>query len=78
LVIYTTVNDPAVVQNALSLNIQNCLIKPYTDEDVFRESRQACANPWRNLQFEEEKSFCAQMCCSPGNLRGPRGSGGGD
>jgi len=71
-VIYTAANDQAQVHKALALGIQNYLIKPYTDEYIFNEIAKACANPWHNLQFEEEKSFCTQMGCSLDDLRGLR------
>ncbi|MEI6033917.1 MAG: HDOD domain-containing protein [Verrucomicrobiae bacterium] len=71
-VIYTAVNDQAVVRKVLGLKIQNYLMKPYSDEDIFREITKACESPWRDLQFEEEKSFCAQMGCSLDSLRGLR------
>ena len=71
-VVYTTVSDQAQARRAIAFQVQNYLIKPYTDEYIFREITKACANPWRNLQFEEEKSFCAQMGCSPDELRSKR------
>ena len=67
-VVYTNVNDQAVVRKMLGLSIQNYLIKPYTDIDIFREIAKASATPWRTLQFEEEKSFCVQMGCSTEHL----------
>ena len=60
-VVYTSNGDHETVRNVLLLKVQNYLIKPYNDEYIFREVTKACANPWRALQFEEEKSFCAQM-----------------
>ena len=71
-IIYTTVGDHATVRKVLLLKVQNYLIKPYNDEHIFREVTKACANPWRALQFEEEKSFCAQMGYAPANLRAMR------
>ncbi|HQF38758.1 MAG TPA: response regulator, partial [Opitutaceae bacterium] len=56
-VVYTTVGDHATVRNVLQLKVQNYLIKPYNDEHILREVSKATANPWRALQFEEEKSF---------------------
>ena len=71
-IVYTTISDQAIVRKVLGLKVQNYLIKPYTDEYIFREITKACANPWRDLQFEEAKSFCAQMGYSPDGLRGMR------
>ena len=71
-VIYTNVSDQAMVRKVLAFGTQNYLIKPYTDDDIFREIAKAMANPWRNLQFEEEKSYCAQVGCSLDDLRGLR------
>lgn len=68
-IVYTTVGDHATVREVLLLKVQNYLIKPYNDEHIFREVIKASANPWRNLQFEEEKSFCAQMGCTLLDLR---------
>ncbi len=71
-IVYTTTGDHATVRKVLLLKVQNYLIKPYNDEHIFREVTKACANPWRNLQFEEAKSFCAQMGYAPDNLRAMR------
>jgi CheY-like chemotaxis protein len=60
-VIYTSVNDHTLARRALGCNVQNYLIKPYHDETIYAEVDKACANPWRNLLFEEEKSFCTQL-----------------
>ncbi len=72
IVVYTSVNDPPVVKAALGLNVQNYLLKPYNDESVYAEVAKAGLNPWRNLHFEEERSFCAQMCLQPEELRAQR------
>jgi HD-like signal output (HDOD) protein/ActR/RegA family two-component response regulator len=61
IVVYSTVTHQEIVKKALSLKIQNYLIKPYRDESIYAEIGKAVANPWRNLHFEEEKSFCTQM-----------------
>ncbi|MFA5262502.1 MAG: HDOD domain-containing protein [Opitutaceae bacterium] len=68
-VVYTSVGDQAVVKKALSLRIQNYLIKPYNDASIYAEISKANANPWRNMFFEEEKSFCAQMGFTASDLR---------
>lgn len=61
IVVYSNHGDRGTVQKALSFQIQSYLTKPFNDEAVYREVKKAAAFPWRNLQFEEEKSFCAQM-----------------
>lgn len=61
IVVYTTDTDAKQVRKALSLKVQNYLLKPYNDQAIFAEIAKAVANPWRNLLFEEPKSFCAQM-----------------
>jgi len=68
-VVYTSVTHQEIVKKALSLKIQNYLIKPYRDEAVYAEIGKAVANPWRNLHFEEEKSFCTQMGLKPSELK---------
>jgi len=68
-VVYTNVEDHDSIKKALALGVQNYLIKPYNDDHVYREIAKACANPWLNLHFEEEKSFCAQMGLRPDKLR---------
>ncbi len=67
--VYSDVSDQAVVKKALSLGIQNYLIKPYNDHAIYSEIAKVSANPWRNLFFEEDKSFCAQMGIPPAVLR---------
>ena len=68
-VAYTSVTHQEIVKKALSLKIQNYLIKPYRDEAIYAEIDKALANPWRNLHFEEEKSFCRQMGLKPSELK---------
>jgi CheY-like chemotaxis protein/HD-like signal output (HDOD) protein len=72
IVVYTSVGDHGTVRKVLQMKVQNYLIKPYNDEHIFREITKACGNPWRALQFEEEKSFCAQMNYTPANLHAMR------
>lgn len=72
IVVYTTVGDHETVRRVLQFKVQNYLIKPYNDEYIFREVTKACTTPWRALQFEEEKSFCAQMGYPLDALRGMR------
>ena len=64
-VVYTTLADAAQVRRALSLKAQNYLIKPYNETTIYSEIGKAAANPWRNLHFEEVKSFCAQVGITP-------------
>ncbi len=68
-VVYSSVTHQEIVKKALSLKIQNYLIKPYRDEAIYAEIGKAITNPWRNLHFEEEKSFCTQMGLKPGELK---------
>lgn len=60
-VIYTADSDSRSVKKALALKVQNYLIKPYNEQSVYAEIAKAMLNPWRNLHFEEAKSFCALM-----------------
>jgi CheY-like chemotaxis protein/HD-like signal output (HDOD) protein len=68
IVVYTSDTDPKQVRRALGLRVQNYLIKPYTDQFVHAEIAKARLNPWRNLLFEEPKSFCALMELTPEGL----------
>jgi CheY-like chemotaxis protein len=68
-VVYSSVSDLLVVKTALGLKIQHYLIKPYHEEAIYAEIAKAGANPWRNLHFEEERSFCTQLCIKPDELR---------
>lgn len=60
-IVYTRDTDAKQVRKALGLKVQNYLIKPYADEAIFAELAKVQANPWRNLHFEEPRSFCAQL-----------------
>ena len=66
---YTVVTDRESVRQALALQVQNYLIKPYHDDKVFAEEKRASDQLWRQTLFEEERSFCAQMGVSPEELR---------
>jgi len=68
-VIYSSVTQQDIVKKALSLKAQNYLIKPYRDEAIYAEIDKAVANPWRNLHFEEEKSFCTLMGLKASELK---------
>lgn len=61
LVVYTIDTEAKQVRKALGLKVQNYLVKPYNDQVIYAEIAKAMVNPWRNLHFEEPKSFCAQM-----------------
>lgn len=71
-VVYTHDSDTKLVKRALGLRVQNYLIKPFHDQLIFREIDKALANPWRNLHFEEAKSFCALMELTPETLHAMR------
>jgi len=60
-IVYTSAADPASVRSAVALKTQNFLIKPYNPDVIYAEIAKSRVNPWRNLHFEEAKSFCAQM-----------------
>ena len=64
-VVYTGHGDRNSVKSAIDLHVQNFLVKPYHDEDIFREIEKAVGNPWRNQFFEEERSFCRMMGLTP-------------
>ncbi|MDQ5977342.1 MAG: hypothetical protein QG602_314 [Verrucomicrobiota bacterium] len=67
-VIYTEHGDREAVRQAIALRVQNFLIKPYHDEDIFAEVDKAAADPWRDRHFEAEKSFCQLMGYTPADL----------
>lgn len=64
-VIYTEHGSREAVKQAVSLRVQNFLVKPYHDDDIFAEIEKAEADPWRDKHFEEEKSFCKLMGYTP-------------
>jgi HD-like signal output (HDOD) protein/CheY-like chemotaxis protein len=61
IVIYTAKVDRAAVRRGLDMHVQNFLVKPFHDDDVFAEIEKCEANPWWNQLFEEEHSFCRMM-----------------
>ncbi|AOS44179.1 hypothetical protein Verru16b_01240 [Lacunisphaera limnophila] len=67
-VVYTGHGDRDAVRLAVNLRVQNFLVKPYHDEDIFAEIDKAAIDPWRNRFFEEEKSFCRLMGLTPAAL----------
>ena len=71
-VVYTHDADSRQVKKALGLRVQNYLIKPFNDQLIYTEIAKAMKNPWRNLHFEEVKSFCAMMGLEPEALKGMR------
>jgi CheY-like chemotaxis protein/HD-like signal output (HDOD) protein len=64
-VVYTGKADRNDVKRGLELRVQNFLIKPYHDDDIFAEIGKAMTNPWRNRYFEEAKSFCKMLGYEP-------------
>lgn len=68
IVIYTEHPDRDSVKRAIELHVQNFLIKPYHDDDIFKEIEKAAATPWRASHFEEEKSFCRLVGITPAEL----------
>ena len=68
-VVYTEHSDRDSVKQALTLRVQNVLIKPYHDDAIYAEIAKTVANPWRNRHFEEEKSFCKQVGYTTEELR---------
>jgi CheY-like chemotaxis protein len=68
IVIYTAHADRDSVKRAIDLHVQNFLIKPYHDDDIFKEIEKAVSNPWRATHFEEEKSFCRLIGTTPDEL----------
>ncbi|MBX3738850.1 MAG: HDOD domain-containing protein [Candidatus Didemnitutus sp.] len=69
-VIYTEHPDRDSVKRAIELHVQNFLIKPYHDDDIFKEIEKAAATPWRATHFEEEKAFCRLVGITPAALAG--------
>lgn len=67
-VVYTSHSDRSSVKSAIDLHVQNFLVKPYHDDDIFAEIDKAETNPWRDQFFEEEKSFCRMMRLTPEQL----------
>lgn len=68
LVVYTSDTEAKQVRKALGLKVQNYLVKPYSDQAIYAEIGKAMVNPWRNLLFEEPRSFCAQLGLTPDGL----------
>lgn len=64
-VVYSAETNSSTVKRALSLDVQNYLLKPYNAELIYAEITKALQNPWRNLHFEDAKSFCALMGLKP-------------
>jgi CheY-like chemotaxis protein/HD-like signal output (HDOD) protein len=67
-IVYTAKGDRETVKRVLQLRAQNFLIKPYHDDSIFSEIAKALVNPWRQLHFEEEKSFCKMTGLTPEGL----------
>lgn len=66
--IYSGDPDSRSVRRALAFKVLNYLIKPYSDRAIHGEIMKAMQNPWRELHFEETKSFCALMQLTPAVL----------
>jgi len=58
---YTSVTSRDVVKTALTLHVQNYLIKPYSDSKIFTEISRAQEWGWINGHFDDPRSFCTQM-----------------
>ncbi|HWA25077.1 MAG TPA: HDOD domain-containing protein [Lacunisphaera sp.] len=67
-IVYTADCNREAVKQAVTLGVQNFLVKPYHDDAIFAELDKAAANPWRDRHFEEEKSFCKLMGYTPADL----------
>ena len=59
--VYTNVTGKENVRAALSLRVQNYLIKPYSDDKIFTEIRRAEEWGWIKGHFGDPYSFCRQM-----------------
>lgn len=68
IVVYTNVSDPLRVRKALSLKVQNYLIKPFSQTAVLAEVDKAVAKGWRDLHFVDTATFCAQLGGTPDAL----------
>jgi CheY-like chemotaxis protein len=68
IVVYASHSERDSVKRALELGVQNFLVKPYHDTDIFAEIKKATTNPWRQRHFEEETSFCKLMGLTPAGL----------
>ncbi len=66
--VYSSDPDSRSVRRALGFKVTNYLIKPYSDKAIHGEIAKALQNPWRELHFEESKSFCALMQLTPAAL----------
>jgi HD-like signal output (HDOD) protein/DNA-binding response OmpR family regulator len=66
--VYSSDPDSRAVRRALGFKVTNYLIKPYGDKAIHGEIAKALQNPWRELHFEETKSFCALMQLTPAAL----------
>lgn len=67
-VVYTTGHRELAPQ-AIALRVQNFLVKPYVDNDLFMELGKATAHPWQAAHFAEEKTFCVRQRIQPEELR---------
>jgi len=56
--VYTDLTGRENVKEALSLRVQNYLIKPYSDEKIFTEIRRAGEWNWIRGHFDDPEGFC--------------------
>jgi len=68
-IVYTGHASREIVKRGLELHVQNFLIKPYHDDNLYAEVAKALSHPWRNRHFEEENSFCKLMGYQPAELK---------
>ena len=69
MVVYTLVQDHSQAGRLRMYGLQNYFIKPYHEEVIHAEIARAKTLAWRDLHFEEDRSFCAQMGLSAEGLR---------
>jgi CheY-like chemotaxis protein/HD-like signal output (HDOD) protein len=68
-VIYAAHADRPTVKRAIEFRVQNFLLKPYREDDIFAALDQAASSPWRERLFEPEATFCQLMGLAPEQLR---------
>jgi CheY-like chemotaxis protein len=60
-VVYTAHGSRDAVRQALTLGVQNFLIKPYQDSALFMEISKATSHSWRDTMFVPENVLCARL-----------------
>lgn len=68
IIVYTAVQEHSEAGKYKALNLQNYFIKPYHEDVIHAEIARARATCWRDLMFEEDRSFCAQLGLTPAGL----------